>query len=254
MKRGTETERELKLPGGIGGIACFTLLGDKYAVIGQATGLYLYDVTTGQRVRTYKGAGLLRTVAPSPNKEYFVAAGVDEVLRVYSTERETPLLSLYTSDDDWIAWTPEGYYAASPGGERLMGWQIPSGTKQLPAFYAAAQFRNSLYRPDVIRRLLEARSVAKALELVDQAKGTKSERVEVEQVLPPKVSIVSPEQARVTVAEPKFKIKAVGQSVGTHPVRSLQLLLDDRPYEGQRGLAPWPCPRWAKSRRNGPCS
>ena len=28
------------------------------------------------------------------------------------------------TDRDWIAWTASGYYACSPGGERLIGWQV----------------------------------------------------------------------------------------------------------------------------------
>src|SRR5208283_4511803 len=27
------------------------------------------------------------------------------------------LLSMYTEGEDWVVWTAEGYYAASPGGE-----------------------------------------------------------------------------------------------------------------------------------------
>src|SRR5262249_20397086 len=45
--------------------------------------------------------------------------------------RTIPLLSLYSAGDDWIAWTPEGYYAASPGGEKLIGWQVNNGRDQM---------------------------------------------------------------------------------------------------------------------------
>jgi WD40 repeat protein len=34
--------------------------------------------------------------------------------------RDNPLLSLFTTESDWVAWTPEGYYAASPGGGLLV--------------------------------------------------------------------------------------------------------------------------------------
>ncbi len=161
LKRGKQTVREIKIPSGIGEISCFTFMGDKYAAVGLPDSLYLYDLTTGGRVRDYKGSGLLRSVAPAPERDYFVAAGVDEVLRVYTTHRDLPLVSLYVIGDDWIAWTPEGYYAASPGGERIMGWQVPGEGNGLPMFSHAARFHSSLYRPDIIRRLLQTRSVAK---------------------------------------------------------------------------------------------
>jgi hypothetical protein len=103
----------------------------------------------------------VRSVAPAPGKDYFAACGIDEVLRVYTIDRDLPLVSLYVVGDDWVAWTPEGYYATSPGGEKFMGWQVPGAGDQLPLFYPAAQFHQSLYRPDIIRRLLETHSVAK---------------------------------------------------------------------------------------------
>jgi WD40 repeat protein len=235
VRRGGQGVGAIKTPNGPGGIACCTFVDDVHVAVGQPNGLFLYDVTTGNRVRTYKGAGALRSVAPAPGKGYFVAGGLDEVLRVYTTDRDAPLVSLYVAGDDWIAWTPEGYYAASPGGERLMGWQVPGEGDQLPTFHAAARFRASLYRPGVIRRLLQTRSVAKALELADKEKGQKTDLIEVQHVLPPQTGILSPGPDPVKVTEPKLPVRAFAQGVGAHPVTSLQLLLDGRPYEGRRG-------------------
>ena len=31
---------------------------------------------------------------------------------------------------NWVAWTPSGYYMASPGGERLIGWHLNRGWTQ----------------------------------------------------------------------------------------------------------------------------
>ena len=51
----------------------------------------------------------------------------------YIKEDETiikPLLTLFvTSDDEWVCWTPQGYYAASTGGEKYIGWHINQGIK-----------------------------------------------------------------------------------------------------------------------------
>src|SRR5262249_37693771 len=59
---------------------------------------------------------------------------------------------------------------------------------------------------------------------------------DVAQVLPPLVAITHPTPSGLRVTEPKLLVKATAQSVGQHAVISLQLLLDGRPYEGQRGL------------------
>ena len=130
-------------------------------------------------------------MASSPDGHCFLTCGVDQTLQIHVPERRLPLLTLFFADDQWIAWTPEGYYAASPGGERLMGWQVNNGLEQMATFYPAAQFRKSLYRPDVIKLLLQAGSLEKALEIADRARGKASQRVEVGDVLPPQVRITS---------------------------------------------------------------
>ena len=85
-------------------------------------------------------------------------------MRIWDPDRDEPLLSLFVAGDDWIAWTPEGYYAASPGGENLMGWQVGNGPEQVGNFVSASQFRKSLYRPDVIKLQVRTGSLARALE------------------------------------------------------------------------------------------
>ncbi len=90
-------------------------------------------------------------VAPSPDGRFLLSASDDQTVRIWVPDRDEPLLSLFFAGDDWIAWTPEGYYAASPGGENLMGWQVSNGPEQVGTFVPASQFRKSLYRPDVIK-------------------------------------------------------------------------------------------------------
>jgi hypothetical protein len=183
-------------------------------------------------------------VAPSPDGRFFLSGGSAQTLRVWSAEQGAPLLSLFVGGSDWIAWTPEGYYAASPGGVRLMGWQVDNGPERFPSFYPAARFRPSLHRPDAIARLLTKEaggSIARALELAAGCKGMKTAVVEVAQVLPPRVSIIEPRPG-LTVGEAKLSVRATVESVGDQPVTAVQLLLDGRPYEkvvpvGKRGVA-----------------
>jgi hypothetical protein len=64
---------------------------------------------------------------------------------------------------EWAFWTPAGFYDASFNGHRRFGWQINRGVNALPDFYRAAQFRKSLERPAVMRRLLQAGSLPAAM-------------------------------------------------------------------------------------------
>jgi WD40 repeat protein len=210
--------------------------GDR-AAVPAGNVLHLWDTRTGKSARRYEGPPTaVLAVAGSPDGRYLLAAHANQSLTVYAVNQSAPLLSLFVAGPEWVAWTPEGYYAASPGGERLMGWQVNNGPDRLATFYPASQFRARLYRPDVISRVLDAGTVAKALELADKERGQKTEAVELKQVLPPEVTITAPTKSGTEVTEPRVEVSATARAVGNYPVESLLLLLDGRPYEGERGV------------------
>lgn len=75
-----------------------------------------------------------------------------------------PLAQLFVdADREWAMWTPAGIYDASANGSRRFGWQVNRGVDRLPDYFRADQFRQRLERPDVMRRLLDAGSLAGAL-------------------------------------------------------------------------------------------
>jgi hypothetical protein len=128
--------------------------------------------------------------------------------------RLDPLLSLFTDGQEWVAWTPEGYYAASPGGESLIGWQVDHGLTQPPDFYTARQFRDSLYRPDVIRKLFRTLDVGVALAEADKEAGILMKPGPIETVadaIPPKVRLIIPKRddGPLRVVNHKVEIQAM---------------------------------------------
>ena len=193
-------------------------------------------------------------LAPSPNKRFLLSACADGTMHVLDSKgpvpqaSREPLLSFMVAEEEWLAWTPEGYYAASPGGESLMGWSIDNGPDKLASFYPAAQFRKSLYRPDVIKLLLEAGSVEKALEMADKASGKKSQITDVAEVLPPFVVITSPDKAKIGVTEPTVEVRFVAKPVGKHPITAVRLMLNGRPYPAADGLKKFDVPRTGEVR------
>ena len=75
-----------------------------------------------------------------------------------------PVMTLFIARNrQWALWTPEGFYNASVEGDELFGWQVNRGFGMDPAVFPAARFRQELERPDLMRRLLEAGSLQKAL-------------------------------------------------------------------------------------------
>jgi WD40 repeat protein len=150
---------KLAMRDGGGRINSFSLVAGDRVAIGDKWGLCLFDARTGAAIREFVGhTSEVWAVAPSPDGRFLLSASDDQTLRIWNPDRAEPLVSLFFAGDDWIAWTPEGYYAASRGGENLMGWQISNGLEQLGTFVPASQFHKSLYRPDVIKLLLSSQT------------------------------------------------------------------------------------------------
>jgi WD40 repeat protein len=208
----------------------FTLLAGDRAAVGTQYSLYLADVRTGKLIRRFESpTATYLSVSSSPDGRYILSASSEQVLCIWVPDRGEPLLSLFPTGSDWIAWTPEGYYAASPGGEQLIGWQVNNGLLAMGTYYPAAQFRKALYRPDVIKRLLAAGSLDRALAEADAVRGLQSRRTEVAKALPPSVAITAPALARGQVSGNTLQVEAVAHSVGANPVTEMRVLLDGRP-------------------------
>lgn len=151
------------LPQAYDQVRCFSLLAGSRAAVGTSGGAYVIDVQTAQIQMQLMDRGEdIWGLAPSADFRYLLTAGNDQIVKVWNLATGLPIVSLFVAGDEWVAWTPEGYYAASLAGEALMGWHINQGPTQMAAYYPASQFHKSLYRPDVIRRLLAAGDVYRA--------------------------------------------------------------------------------------------
>src|SRR5205807_7577924 len=119
-------------------ILAYTLLDDKQVVFATTDKrMHLADLKTGKIVRDYLQRGwMVRALAPSPvgprGQHYFASVAEDHVVRIYDPAQPNPLLFLTASGRNWIVWTRGGYYAASPFGERLIGWQVNNGPDDVP--------------------------------------------------------------------------------------------------------------------------
>jgi WD40 repeat protein len=243
VMRGGEKLHEFKsnLPGDR--IYSMSLLPGDRAIIGASFGLYLVDLPTNTIVRSYRAQGIFMAVSPSPDGKCFLSGSIDQTISLWDPEREDPLVSLFVVGREWIAWTPQGQYACSAQGERLMGWQINHGPERLASFHPAARFHNSLYQPNLIRFLFQEKNYDKALVLASQNRPEPIQNVNVSQVLPPSVSIIAPTGAACTTKETAVVVRAKAKSTGEHPITALRLLVDGRPYLGDRGVKKFDPPK-----------
>jgi WD40 repeat protein len=139
-------------------------------VLGSSWMISLYDMA-GRLMDTVPLPAPTWRVDVTPNRHMVVAAGGDGIVRWFAV-RLMPgprlhleqVLSLYVNEPDhrWVAWTPNGFYAASVGGEDLIGWHINRGENRAALFYGASRFRDLYYRPDLIRKVLKTGALPQA--------------------------------------------------------------------------------------------
>ncbi len=216
-----------------------TIIPGERLVVGGGERIYLVDLRTRKFVREFRGhTGMILCVAPSPDGKYFVTGSTDETIRIWSPDRIDPMMSIFVADSEWITWTPEGYYAASVYGERLMGWQINNGPDKPASYYPAIQFRASLYQPDMLRLLLPNGNLQNAFVAAWRQRRQKINAVQLGDVIPPQVAIVSPTPVAggVPANGATVEVKAVANSSGNNPVTAMRLILDGRPYQGKKGV------------------
>jgi len=203
------------------------------------------------RCLTAAGAPLWEAVQPgaawcvnlSADGRLAVAAFSDGTIRWYRSDNGAELLALFPHADRerWVAWTPQGYYDASPKGEDLIGWHVNRGKDHEADFFPASKFRDQFYRPDVIARVLETLDVGEALNAANAETGRKEQPVaRVEEVVartqPPIVELTTGGvlgEASVPAGETTFAVHYRVRRGGAEPVTHVRLLLDGRPVGGE---------------------
>jgi WD40 repeat protein len=217
-------------------LSSLTLVGSNRAALAGGPWIHVYDTASPRTPRKLRHEAPVLSIAPSQDGRYLLSLSEDQKLRIWDPDRNNPLLTVYVSGRDWIAWTEAGYYAATPGGERLMGWVVDNGPNQLGTFYPAQRFRKTLHRPDVIPLLLEKGYLKAALAKANEDRKKEGEQVseaaaDLEQLLPPQATLAIVDDKNL----PKVKLKATAQAAAKgQPVTSLQLRVDGRPLpEGQ---------------------
>jgi len=158
----------------------------KSFVIGSGWDVSRFDANGGMiwQARTY---GTCWGVNVSAGGELVIAAFDDGTLRWYRKSDGAELLALFihVPTKRWIAWTPSGYYTASPGAEELIGWHVNGKSwEETPQFYPASRFRDRFYRPDVVQKILALRDEAKAVSAADAEAGRKAETGTIADLLP----------------------------------------------------------------------
>ncbi len=146
-----------------------------------------------------------------------------------------PLLNVFIGDQDqWIMWTPEGYYDCSPGADRLIGWHVNRGPTRSARFYRVEQFKKQLYRPDIINRVIETGEAAGSTAVADasQPSQTRSLKLTSARVMadnaPPVARFLSP-RSNAPINDPRINIEATVLTASQQPITEVTLLHNGTP-------------------------
>jgi hypothetical protein len=155
---------------------------------------------------------------------WLIAAFSDGSIRWYRTRDGAEQLAFLPHADQrrWIAWTPQGYYAASAGGEDLIGWHVDRGALRAADFFAGSRFRAAFFRPDVIAQVLTLGDGTAALQAANAEAGRREQAARVEQQLPPVVTLLSPTDGG-SVAAPEVRIQVAVRAPADAPATSLRV-------------------------------
>jgi WD40 repeat protein len=95
-----------------------------------------------------------------------VAACDDGTLRWHRLEDGREVLALFPLADrrNWVAWTPEGIYAATPGAHGVLRWHVNHGWDALAEAIPVAEIPET-YRPEAIRLVLQTLDTPRAIGL-----------------------------------------------------------------------------------------
>ncbi len=82
----------------------------------------LWDADTGQLLRTFAGhSGEVTSVAFSPDGKQLFSGGSDGTRKLWDVATGNLLVTLLSSrEGEWLAITPEGFFAASPKGTVML--------------------------------------------------------------------------------------------------------------------------------------
>jgi WD40 repeat protein len=102
----------------------------------------------------------------SKDGRFAVAALGDGSIRWYEIGSGQERLALVVHQDGrrWIAWTPEGFFAASPGAEAMAGFHLNQGSDRAGEFVALDQLADLLHRPDLVSQALSPAGQKKIVE------------------------------------------------------------------------------------------
>lgn len=208
-------------------IRSYTFTNDGKVVVGSSFSLKLYG-SDGTFIREFVGhTEDVLAVSVSGDGRILASASGDQTIKLWNIASGELLATLFvTVDNEWICWTPQGYYAASAGGEKYIGWHVNHGMDRAAEYYPVYSFRRQYNKPGLVIRAIELFSFEKALVEYNETSRDKIEATPVPVTLPPKVQWLSPVTYRQKTTTGTLRIRV--QIVSEKKITDFKILVDGR--------------------------
>jgi WD40 repeat protein len=198
-----------------------------------ATGWRVISFTTEGEARwDWQAPDVVWAINVSRDGRLVVVACGDGTIRWLRRADGAELATLFVHGDRerWAAWTPDGAYMASAGGDTLIGWHVNQGKDTAAAFFTVGRFRDRFYRPDAVEHAVLADG-SPALQRRGDATPVSKAR-DVAALLPPSVVLLSPRSGAVSTG-PELKIEYELRNIGPSPADLVRVTVNRRPVAEQ---------------------
>ena len=125
-------------------------------LLGTAFNSRFFD-KTGRELWRSPAPGTAWAVNVSRDGRWAVGVFGDGTVRWFNLADGRERLALFMHPDGkrWVAFTPEGFFAASEGGDSLVGYHLNRGAGEAGEFVGVKQLFDLYYRPDLVARSLQ---------------------------------------------------------------------------------------------------
>lgn len=204
----------------------YTLLSDGVGLVtgGSDGTMLIYDRETGALTGEFRGhAGAVLAMAEAPQARMLVTGSADQTVRLWSLETRRLIASMFLSGEEWIVWTPQGYFHSSSNGDRIVGWTVNQGRDTEARYLQARQLRQHLSSPEIVRRAIISGDAAGAAR---ELRGTDGQLDQLLRRRPPdfEIRVVETE----TPVEGHVTVEIVGAAEAGADVSSFSVLSNER--------------------------
>ncbi len=139
----------------------------KQFFLGSSYGLAAFDKTGEPKWRRVS-RGEVWAVNASKDGRIAVAAYGDGTIRWRRADdgRELLALQVLANKNDWVLWTPEGFYEATTGAQDVLKWVVNHGPEQAATTLPVSAIPK-LHRPDALPLVLDELETARAIGIAD---------------------------------------------------------------------------------------